>query len=149
MKNKDLILRLVDKSINAFGQIHGLTKETKLKTALTVLQSTIQDSLETNSRDLSEKTLADILANGKLDLEQARLLTSLLWAEAELFQKLNLPDESLVQYENTLQLLHWKSAQTTEKISLEREIKISQLILIIISMKEAGKINKVEENKPL
>ncbi len=46
MKNKDLILLLVDKSANAFGTLIGLTEDEKLKTALTIIQDTIIIEME-------------------------------------------------------------------------------------------------------
>lgn len=55
MKNTDLILMLVDKSTNAFGQIHGLSAENKLKKVLSIIQNTIQDTFNINSYYLSKK----------------------------------------------------------------------------------------------
>lgn len=69
MKNTDMILMLVDKSTNAFGQILGLSAENKLKKVLSIIQSTIQDTFNINSYYLSEKTLNDILTKSLLNLE--------------------------------------------------------------------------------
>ena len=131
MKNRDLILLLVDKAINAFGQVMGLSEEAKLKIALTIIQNTVQDSFEINSNYLSRETLAGILAKKTLGIEQASLLTNLLWTEAEILLKLKRPQYSLTQYENALQLLHWKAKQSIEKDLLERNNKIRELESII------------------
>lgn len=141
MKNTDLILMLVDKSTNAFGRIIGLSETNKLKKILSITQSTIQDAFNINSYYLSEKTLEDILAKNLLDLEQAQLLTSLLCTQAEILLELDQPKDSLIQYKNALQLLHWKEAQPIEKGQLERKNKISELKTIISSVKLTGNVN--------
>lgn len=140
MKNRDLILLLVEKSINAFGQVMGLNEEAKLKIALTIIQNTIQDSFEINSNYLSGETLAGILAKKTLGIEQASLLTNLLWTEAEILLKLKRPQYSLTQYENALQLLHWKAKQSIEKDLLERNNKIRELETIIKKLKLPNEI---------
>lgn len=140
MKNKDLILLLVDKSVNAFGQVMGLNEEAKLKIALTIIQNTIQDSFEINSNYLSGEILADILAKKTLSIDQASLLTNLLWTEAEILLKLRRPQYSLTQYENALQLLHWKAKQSIEKDLLERNNKIRELESIIKKLKLPNEI---------
>ena len=106
---------LVDKSTNAFGRIIGLSETNKLKKVLSITQSTIQDTFNINSYYLSEKTLEDILAKNLLDLEQAQLLTSLLCTQAEILLELDQPKDSLIQYKNALQLLHWKEANLLKK----------------------------------
>ncbi len=135
MKNRDLILLLVDKSINAFGQVLGLSEASKLKIALTIIQSTVQDTFNINSNYLSREVLSDILAKKPLDIEQASLLTNLLWTEAEILIKLNRPQYGLTQYENALQLLNWKTRQSVEMDHLERKNKIRELEAIIAKLK--------------
>lgn len=141
MKNRDLILMFVDKSTNAFRQILGLTEEDKLKTALTITQSTIQDSFDINSNELSKKSLAVILEKGLLDLGQAQLLTNLHWTKAEILLKLNRPRESMKQYNNALQLLHWKEKQPIKIARSERKNKISELESIIATLKLTDTLN--------
>lgn len=135
MKNTDLILMLVDKSTNAFGEIHGLSEENKLKKVLSIIQSTIDDTFNINSYYLSEKILDDILTKNLLDLEQAHLLTSLLCTLAEILLELNQPQDSLIQYKNALQLLHWKNQQPIERDQIERKNKIVNLETIVSIMK--------------
>lgn len=136
MKNRDLILMLIEKSTNAFRQVFGITEMTKLKSALHIIQSTIQDSFEINSIDLSQKQLSAILGKSLYDLDQCRMLTNLLWAEAEVLLKLKQPMESLKQYENVLHLLHWKARQPSENGRLERKNKIDELEAIIATIKK-------------
>lgn len=140
MKNTDLILMLVDKSTNAFGQIHGLSAENKLKKVLSIIQNTIQDTFNINSYYLSEKTLNDILTKSLLDLEQAKLLISLLCTQAEILLELNQPKDSLTQYKNALQLLHWEEQQPIERDQIERKNKIMDLETIVYTMKINDKI---------
>jgi len=135
MKNTDLILMLVDKSTNAFGQILGLSAENKLKKVLSIIQSTIQDTFNINSYYLSEKTLNDILTKSLLDIGQAKLLTSLLCTQAEILLELNQPKDSLIQYQNALQLLHWEEHQPIERDQIERKNKIMDLETIVSTMK--------------
>ena len=144
MKNRDLILMLIEKSTNAFGEVFGITEMTKLKSALSIIQSTIQDSFGINTCKLSTNKLSGILEKGDIELEQGRLLTNLLWAQAEIFNKLKQPHESLTQYENALQILHWKAQQPAEKGRLERKNKIDELEDIIATLKKADKI-KLED----
>lgn len=140
MKNTDLILMLVDKSTNAFGQIHGLSAENKLKKVLSIIQNTIQDTFNINSYYLSKKTLNDILTKSLLDLEQAKLLISLLCTQAEILLELNQPKDSLTQYKNALQLLHWEEQQPIERDQIERKNKIMDLETIVYTMKINDKI---------
>lgn len=140
MKNTDLILMLVDKSTNAFGEIHGLSKENKLKKVLSIIQSTIHDTFNINSYYLTEKILNDILTKSLLDLGQAKLLASLLCTQAEILLELNQPKDSLIQYKNALQLLHWEEQQPIERDQLERKNKISDLETIVSTMKVNDKI---------
>jgi hypothetical protein len=135
MENRNLILMLLEKSINAFGRVLGLSEEDKLKAALLITQSTIQDSFDINSIYLSEKTLEDILAKTQLNLDQAQLLTNLLWTQAEILLKLNRKEDCLKQYLNTVQLLKWKEKQSFEKGQLERERKIIEIESIIAELK--------------
>lgn len=140
MKNRDLILMLIEKSTNVFGEVFGITEMTKLNSALSIIQSTIQDSFDINSSKLSKNKLSEILEKGVLDLEQGRLLTNLLWAQAEIFNKLKQPQDSLRQYENALQILYWKAQQPAEKGRLERKNKIDELKNIIATLKKVDKI---------
>lgn len=140
MKNTELILMLIDKSTNAFGQILGLSAENKLKKVLSIIQSTIQGTFNINSYYLSEKTLNDILTKSLLDLEQAKLLTSLLCTQAEILLELNQTKDSLIQYKNALQLLYWEGLQPIERDQLERKNKISDLETIVSTMKVNDKI---------
>lgn len=134
MKNRNLILLLVEKSTNAFGQIIGLSEEKKLRTSLSITQSTIEDTLGINSIDLSKKTLGDILSKDLLSYEQAYLLTNLLWTQAEILLKLDQPQESLTHYKNALVVLRWKALQPAEKSDLEKKIKINELETVIVTM---------------
>lgn len=143
MKNRDLILMLIEKSTNAFGEVFGITEMTKLKSALSIIQSTIHDSFGINSSKLSKNKLSEILEKGVLDLEQGRLLTNLLWAQAEIYFKLKQPQDSLIQYEYALQILHWKAQQPAEKGRLERKNKIDELEIIIAELKEAHKVKLI------
>ncbi|MES2141022.1 MAG: hypothetical protein V4511_15045 [Bacteroidota bacterium] len=135
MKNTNLILMLIDKSTNAFGRIHGISEESKLKKVLSIIHSTIQDTFNINSYYLSKKTLDDILAKSLLDLEQARQLTSLLCTQAEILFELNQPKDSLIQYKNALQLLNWEEQQPIENDQLKRKNKIMHLKTIVLRMK--------------
>lgn len=127
MNNRNLILMLVDKSANAFGELIGLTGDTKLKVALTIIQDTIKSTFDIDSNLLTQKDLADILVKDQLDIDQTRLLTNLLWTQAELLLKLNQPIASLTNYENTLLLIQWQTQQTVEKKHLEKQNKITEL----------------------
>ncbi len=143
MKNKDLILMLVDKSANAYGQLIGLTESTKLKVALTIIQDTIKTAFGIDPNLLTEKALDDILVNDQLDIDQTRLLTNLLWAQAEILFKLNHPIESLINYGNTLHLLQWQTQHTLAKNRLERQNKIIELNSFIDMLK----LTNEEKNK--
>jgi hypothetical protein len=138
MKNTDLILMIVDKSINAFGLILGLSEDSKLKKALSITQNTIQDVFNIDSFYLSEKKLGDILAKKLLDFEQAQLLTILLCTQAEILLKLNQPEESLVRYKNAVQLILWEGQQSIDRKKTETK-KIRELETIISTLKLADK----------
>ena len=135
IKNRDLILILIDKSTNAFGKMLGLTEDDKLNTALSITQSTIEDSFDIKSKNLSEKLLANILSKNLLNFDQAQILTNLLWTQAEILLKLNRPNECITHYEITLQLLKWKVEQPVEYGRLERKNKIIELETIISTLK--------------
>lgn len=136
MKNKDLILMLVDKSSNAFGTLIGLTEDTKLKVTLTIIQDTIKTALGIDSNLLTSKALADILVKDQFDIDQTRLLTNLLWTQAELLLKLNQPIASQTNYENTLLLIQWQIQQTVEKKHLEKQNKIAELKSLIDTLRQ-------------
>lgn len=131
MKNEDLILMLVDKSVNAFGELIGLSEYTKLKVALTIIQDTIKTAFGIDSFQLTQKTLEDILIKDLLDYDQRRLLTNLLWTQAEILLKLKTPIASLASYENALYLLRWTAQQSIEKNHLEKINKIAELETVI------------------
>ena len=135
MKNRNLILMLIDKSANAFGELIGLTGDTKLKVTLTIIQDTIKNAFDIDSNLLTQKDLADILVKDQLDIDQTRLLTNLLWTQAELLLKLNQPIASLTNYENTLLLIQWQIQQTVEKKHLEKQNKIAELKSLIDSLR--------------
>lgn len=135
MKNKDLILLLVDKSANAFGTLVGLTEDTKLKVTLTTIQDTIKTAFGIDPNLLTSKALADILVNDQLDFGQTHLLTNLLWTQAEILLKLNQPIASQTNYENALLLLQWQTQQTIEKKHLEKQNEIVELKTIIETLK--------------
>jgi len=137
MKNKDLILMLVDKSANAFGTLIGLTEDEKLKAALTIIQDTIKTALGIDSNLLTSKALADILIKDQLDIDQTRLLTNLLWTQAEILLKLNHPIASQTNYENALLLLQWQTQQTAAKNHIEKQNKITELKAAIDTFKPA------------
>lgn len=144
MNNKDLILMLVEKSTNAFGELIGITKDAKLKIALTIIQSTIKTAFDINSNQLTPKVLADILVKEQLDIDQTHLLTNLLWSQAEILLKLKRPTASLTNYENTLLLIQWLLHQDNEKNQLEKQNKITELIAAIDELKP--KRNKLNYN---
>jgi aspartyl/asparaginyl-tRNA synthetase len=135
MQNRDLILKLVDNSTNAFGQLIGLTEEEKLKKALSITESTILETFKFDSSTLTQKKLAEILSKNTFDLEQAQQLTNLFWTQAELLIKLNKQDQSVIHYKNALEILHWKSKQSEAKGVSERKDKITELESIIESFK--------------
>ena len=135
MKNKDLILLLIDKSANAFGELIGLTGDAKLKVALTIIQDTIKTALEIDSNLLTPKELEDILVKNLLDIDQTILLSNLLWIKAKLLLKLNRPIESLTNYENALLVLQWEAQQTVAKKHLEKQNKITELNAVIDELK--------------
>lgn len=139
MKNRDLILMLVDKSANAFGELIGLTEDVKLKVALTIIQDVIKSAFGIDSNLLTKKILADILVKNRLDCDQIRLLTNLLWAQAEILFKLKQPNTSLANFENTLQILLWQTQQSIEKNHLEKQNKIAELKAVIETLKPTNK----------
>ncbi|MDP1744136.1 MAG: hypothetical protein Q8L90_01080 [Bacteroidota bacterium] len=131
MKNKDLILMLINKSTNAFGELIGLTEEAKLKVALSIIQDTSITALGIDPNLLCPKSLADILVKDQLDWDQTRLLTNLLWTQAEILLKLNQPIASLTNYENALHLLQWQTQETLKNDHLEKQNKITTLKAVI------------------
>jgi len=131
MKNSNLILKLVDNSINAFGQLLGLTEEEKLNKTLYVIQSTILETFNLDSSILSQEKLAAFLSKNTFGMEQAQQLTNLLWSQAELLFKLNQKNQSLIHYENALEVMQWKVKQPTDKGVSERKNKIIELESII------------------
>ena len=135
MKNKDLILFLIDKSANAFGELIGITEEAKLKVALTIIQDAIKTALEIDSNLLTPKVLEDILVKNLLDIDQTILLSNLLWIKAKLLLKLNRPIESLTNYENALLVLQWEAQQTVAKKHLEKQNEITELNAAIDELK--------------
>lgn len=134
MRNKDLILMLINKSTNAFGELIGLTEEAKLKVALSIIRDTTITALGIDPSLLTPESLADILVKGQLDSDQARLLTNLLWTQAEILLKLKQPNASLTNYENALYLLQWQTRETLEKNHLEKQNKITKLKAVIETM---------------
>lgn len=145
MENRNLILLLVEKSTNAFGRLIGLTADAKLRITLTIIQNTIQESFNINSNYLSKKILEDTLSKDQLDTDQTKLLTSLLWLQAEILLKLKKPQESLGQYENALQLLNWQTQQTIKKSNSDIKNKMDELNLIIAVLKPKAKLNSILE----
>jgi len=143
MKNRDLILMLIEKSLNAFGNVIGQTQEDKLRTELSITRSAIQDSFKINSNDLTKKILADILSKMLLTIEQVHQLSDLLWTQAELLLKLNRPQEGLIQFTNVLQLLYWNAEQPAEKGNLDRKNKIKELEALIVTLKLPSKMNTI------
>ncbi len=147
MNNRNLILMLVDKSANAFGELIGLTGDTKLKVALTIIQDTIKSTFDIDSNLLTQKDLADILVKDQLDIDQTRLLTNLLWTQAEILLKLNQPIASQTNYENTLLLIQWQIQQTVEKKHLEKQNKIAELKGFIDTLQQAQDRLRKSANK--
>lgn len=135
MKNKDLILMLIDKSVNAFGELIGLTEDAKLNVTLSIIQDTIKNVFDINSNALTPNTIDDILVKDQLDCDQIHLLANLLWTKAEILSKLDRQITSLTNYENTLLLLQWRIQQTVEKNQLEKQNKITELKAIIETLK--------------
>jgi len=134
MKNRDLILLLVDKSINVHGQVLGLSVERKLNVTVQIIRECIETSFNIDTNLLTSKMLADILAKDQLDLDRTSLLTSLLMAQAETLSKLNETQASLTLYKNALQLLHWQKQKTTAIKLLDSKNKISELETIIATL---------------
>lgn len=134
MKNRDLILMLVDKSANAFGELIGLTEDEKLKVALTIIQGTTKTAFDIDLNLLTLKALAEILLKGELDCDQTRLLTNLIWAQAEILLKLKQPIDSLRHFENALHIIQWQTRQTIEKTQLEKQNEITELKACIETM---------------
>ncbi|MES2394904.1 MAG: hypothetical protein V4549_02825 [Bacteroidota bacterium] len=134
MKNRNLILMLVDKSANAFGELIGLTEDEKLKVALTIIQGTTKSVFGIDLNLLTSKALAEILLKGELDYDQTCLLTNLMCAQAEILLKLKQPIDSLRYFENALHILQWQTQQTIKKMQLEKQNKIVELRAIIEKM---------------
>lgn len=143
MKNNDLIKTLIDKSSNAFGELIGLTEEAKLKVSLTIIQDTIKTAFKIDSNFLTSTILTDILIKKRLSFDQTRLLTSLLWSQAEILLKLNQPIKSLENYENVLQLLQWQTQQDIMKIHLEKQNRITELKAVIETLKSLAKTKNI------
>jgi len=139
MKNRDLILMLVDKSANAFGELIGLTEDSKLNVVLTIIQGSIITSFGIDSNKLTQKALTELLEKDLLNCDQVCLLTNLLWTQAELLLKLKQPVASLKNYENTLHLLQWQTQHTIEKFHLEKQNKINELKAVIETLKPNNK----------
>lgn len=122
---------LINKSSNAFGELIGLTEEAKLKVALSIIRDTTIAALGIDPNLLTPMSLSDILVKGQLDCGQARLLTNLLWTQADILLKLKQPIASLTNYENALHLLHWQTKETLKKKHLEKQNKINKLKAVI------------------
>lgn len=131
MKNRDLILMLVDKSTNAFGPLIGLAEDAKLKVALTIIQDTISTVFGIDSVLLTSTALDEILEKDQLEIDQVCLLTDLLWIQADILLELKQPFASLKNYENALQLLQWQTGLSIEIIHSEKQNKITGLIAAI------------------
>lgn len=140
MKNTELILMLVDKSTNAFGQIHGISEENKFKKISSIIQSTIQDTFNINSYYLSEKIIEDFIAKNQLNLEQMKDLATLLCTKAKILLELDQTNDSLTLYNSALKLLNWENSQPAERSKLERKNKISDLEIIISTLKTNNNI---------
>ena len=141
MKNTNLILKLIDNSTDAFGQLLGITEEEKLKKTLYITQSTMVETFNLDLRTLSKKRFAGILSKNTFNMEQAQQLTNLLWLQAELLFKLNKKGESLMYYKNTLAVLHWKIKQSTDREIFERKNKVIELESIIEDFKTSKILN--------
>ena len=135
METRDLILLLVDKSTNAFGQLYGLTEVAKLKKGLTIIQNTIHESFNLNSIYFSKKSLSEILSKELFNNEQINLLANLLWAQADILLKLEQPQDSIGLYNSALQLLNWNNIQPSENSRLETKKRITELEETITSLK--------------
>ena len=131
MKSGDLILLLIDKSINVHGQVLGLSAETKLNVTVQIIDECIESAFKINRNHLTSKILAEILEKDQLDFDKTTLLTNLFVAKAETLSKLNKTQASLTQYKNALQLLHWQKEKVFKKACLIREHEISVLETII------------------
>lgn len=131
MKNRDLILMLINNSSNAFGELIGLSEYAKLKVAQIVIKDTIKTTFNINVNKLTTKELSDILLKNLIDIDQIRILTELIWIQGEIALKLKEPLASLTNYENALQLLQWQQQHGTERIHLEKQNKIIKLKAII------------------
>jgi len=144
MKNSDLILLLIDKSVNAFGQIIGLTEDAKLNVTLTIVQDTIKIVYGIDSNLLTSKALEDILISGQIKGDDTLLLTDLLLTQADILLQLRQPNASLTNYENALHLLHWKTQRSVAIIHLESQSKIVALEAIIETLKPKSNMkNKI------
>lgn len=138
MRNKDLVLILMDKSVNAFGQLTGLNEDEKLITTLIIIHDTIETEFGFNSNLMTPKALADILERDNIEMERIGLLTKLLWTQAEILLKLDQTIASLIHYENALLLLLWPTQQTFSKNYSEKQNEIAELKAIINLLKPAS-----------
>lgn len=130
MKNRDLILMLINNSSNAFGELIGLSEYAKLKIAQIVIKDTIKSTFKINVNKLTSKELSDMLQKNLFAIDQIHLLTDLIWIQGEIALKLKEPIAGLTNYENALQLLQWQK-QNAEKTHLEKQNKIIKLKAII------------------
>lgn len=130
---------LIDKSANAFGELIGLTKDTKLKTVLTIIQDTIQSTWGINSIQMTSKELIDSIVDKKIDIDETHLLASLLWVQAETLSQLKQPVASLSAYENTLQLIQWLALNVVQEKNFQKNI--TELKIIIKTLKRTSKLD--------
>lgn len=129
MNNRILILMLIEKSANAFGELIGLTKDTKLKAVLTIIQDTIQLALGIDSIQMTSKELLDSIVDKKIDIDETHLLAGLLWVQAETLSQLKQPITSLRAYENTLQLIQWRALHVVPENALKKTLpSLKQLL---------------------
>lgn len=141
MKNSDLILMLINKSINLFGKVLGLSSDAKLEAVQRIIQGAIKSALNTNADLLTSNILADILVKNKFDNDQTNLLINLLCIHAEISLQLNQKQVALIKYKNALQVLHWQTQLPIEKKHLASKNKISELEAIIASVNANAKLH--------
>lgn len=134
MNDSDLILMLINKSTNVFGNILGLSPDAKLKITQRIIQDTIESTFNTVTDGLTSNLLTDVLVKNKLDIVQTNLLVNLFCIHAEISLQLNQTQVALIQYKNALQVLHWQTHQSIEKKQSESKNKISELEAIIASV---------------
>ncbi|MDO9185731.1 MAG: hypothetical protein Q7W13_06945 [Bacteroidia bacterium] len=138
MRNKNLILTLIDNSAKAFGQLTGLNEDEKLIATLIIIHDTIESEFGFNSNLMTPKALANILERDNIEMEQIGLLTKLLWTQAEILLKLDQSIASLIHYENALLLLLWPTQRTFAKDYSEKQNEIAELKAIINMLKPAS-----------